>query len=167
MKKGFTLIELLVVIAIIAILTSVILVRYDTAGQNFALERSANYLAQEIRRVEQMAISGEKIGDPGEEFYPEGGFGIYFKKAKEIVVFADINNNNNYDSGNEYIRAITLESDVEISQLSPKSPLIIIFEAPIPNVYIPQDAEEAEITLGIEGLGSKTIKINKAGLIEL
>ena len=168
MEKGFTLIELLVVIAIIAVLTSIILVRYDTAGKNFALERSANYLAQEIRRVEQMAISGQTIGDPGEEFYPEGGYGIHFQESKEIIIFADLNNNNTYNTpGEEFIKNVFLETDVEIIQLSPKSPLVITFKAPNPNIFIPLSAEEAEITLGIEGVGTKSLKVNKAGLIEI
>ena len=58
MKRGFTLIELLAVIAIIAILTVITLPEYKTAGQSFALERSINNLAQEIRKVEQMAQAG-------------------------------------------------------------------------------------------------------------
>ena len=167
MKSGFTLIELLLVIAIIFILTTVAIMNYSTAKKSFLLERSANKLAQEIRKTEQMAMSAEEIGPTGEEFYPEGGYGIYFKKPSTIIVFADCNNNKHYEAGAEYIRNITLETDVEISDISPTSPLNITFKAPVPVVSIPSNADEAEIVLSLTGTGAKTVKINKAGLIEV
>ncbi len=168
MKTGFTLVELLVVIAIIAILTAITLTNYKTMGKNYALERSANNLAQEIRRVEQMAISGETIGDPGEEFYPQGGYGIYCNKNEGIIsIFSDIDNSGHYQAGTEHIRDIILEPNVKIVQLSPKANIVVIFRAPNPNIYITNDADKAEITLGIEDIGTKTVRINKAGLVEI
>jgi type II secretion system protein H len=54
---GFTLIELMVVMTIISIMTAVVLTNYRGGNQQLALDRSANKLAQDIRRAQGMAMS--------------------------------------------------------------------------------------------------------------
>ncbi len=186
MKSGFTLIELLLVITIISILTAVTVVDYQSAEKNFSLERSANKLAQEMRRVEQMAMSAEQIGSPGAKFYPEGGYGIRFEEPDagsplgQAFIFADCDNNHQFTSGNdicdgsfsEKIKDIELEKDIKIKSLSPISNLDITFKSPGPTIiFFSEKAEslitEAVITISLlENGNTKTVKINKAGLIE-
>jgi len=55
MRKGFTLIELLTVLAIIFTLTSVSIPFYRTAQKQFLLESAAQKLAQDIKKVEDLA----------------------------------------------------------------------------------------------------------------
>ena len=190
MKSGFTLIELLLVIAIIFILTTVVIVNYESAEKEFALKRSANKLAQEIRKTQQMAMSAEQIGKgivpSGEEFYPEGGYGVRFEEENvgsplgEITIFADCDNNHQFTSGSdicaglfsEKIKDIELETDIKIKSISPFSVLDISFKAPKPSVYffsegIESTDNEAIITISLlENGKTKTVKINKVGLIE-
>jgi len=180
MKKGFTLIELLTVLAIITILTSVSLFSYRSAQKEYLLENSARKLAQDIRRAEEMAISTRQIinpNNPTEKFVPKGGYGIYIKLSPtQIILFADCNDNQSYQSGNvcgtspnkfsEKIEEIALESNVMISDISPSSPLNIVFKPPNPTVYVNGNQTSASITLSTPGFNqTKTIRINPTGLI--
>ncbi|MDO8669067.1 MAG: type II secretion system protein, partial [Candidatus Buchananbacteria bacterium] len=60
MKKGFTLIELLVVVAVITALTAVVLPSFRSGDNQLALQRSASKLAQDLRRVQGMAVSAQE-----------------------------------------------------------------------------------------------------------
>ena len=183
-NEGFTLIELLVVTVIITILTAAILVNYRNSEQQFALQRSAHKLAQDIRRAGEMAMSAKEITGPtGEKVIPSGGYGIYLRSLPnppyyEIIIFADCNDNQQFTSGNvcgtppnrfsESLEDVKLESGVKISNLSPNSPLQITFKPPSPKISI-QGGDTAEITLALEADPTKTkkIKVNAVGLIEV
>ena len=186
MKSGFTLIELLLVVAIISILTAIVTIDYRTAGKKFSLERSANKLAQEMRKTQQMTMSAEQIGLPGAKFYPEGGYGIRFEEPDagsplgQAFIFADCDNDHQFTPGNdicngsfsEKIKDIELEKDIKIKSLFPVSNLDITFKSPGPTIiFFSEKAEslvpEATITISfLENGNTKTVKINKAGLIE-
>lgn len=184
-NKGFTLVELLVVCGIIIILSSLVVPGYRVGGQQFALQRSAHKLAQDLRRVEEMAMGIVKVGygivPSGEEFAGDT-FGIHFDPAKptKYVLFVDCDFDKKYTLGNtcfppghpeysfpELLEEVFLESKVEIGPLSPVSPLDIAFESPWPIIYIPNDQSEAKITLFLTTASSKTmtITVNEAGLI--
>jgi len=185
-QKSFTLVELLVVVAIIILLSLIILPNYRASVSQFALERSAHKMAQDIRRAAEMAMSAKEITGPtGEKVIPTGGYGIYLKILSvfpyyEIIIFADCNNNQQFTSGNvcgtppnkfpEGLKDedIKLESGVKISNLSPNLPLNITFKPPSPEISI-QGGDTAEITLVLESDPTKkrTIKVNKAGLIDV
>jgi prepilin-type N-terminal cleavage/methylation domain-containing protein len=180
MKKGFTLVELLTVLAIIFTLTSISFPFYRTAQKNYVLENAAQKLAQDIRRVEEMGMSAREItnpNDPREKIVPKGGYGIYLKlNPQEIIIFADCNDDRQYTSGNvcgtfprkfsEKIEDLNLESKVRLTNLSPLSPLNITFKPPDPTIFI-DGSDSATITISLESDPSKTktIRINKAGLI--
>ncbi|MBZ9578330.1 prepilin-type N-terminal cleavage/methylation domain-containing protein [Patescibacteria group bacterium] len=178
-KKGFTLVEIVVVFFIIILLSAIILTNYQAGGQQFALQRSANKLSQDIRRAQEMAMSVKEVGPSGAKIVPEGGYGIYFKTSpQKIIIFNDCNNNQQYTPGNvcgtppdkfpEKIEDINLESGVRIENLSPSTPLHITFKPPDPTISI-SDGDQAIITLTLEADPSKTktIKVNKVGLVEI
>lgn len=175
---GFTLTESLIVIAIIAILSVLVFPYYHPARKQLALQRSANQLAQDVRRAQGMALAAEEVGPSGAKIIPEGGYGIYFKSTpQEIIIFVDCNSNSHFDPGNvcgeppnkfsEEIENIgnNLESGVQISGLLPSSPLEIIFRPPDPVVVINGGEDNATITLISINGQTKSIKVNKAGLI--
>lgn len=162
MKNGFTLLELIVVIAIIILFSGIVLANYRVGGRGYALLRSAQKLAQDIRRVEEMAISAKEF----QGAYPEGGYGIYFSLTQpdRYFLFVDSDKGEDYDGISELVEEIKLESGIKIENLS-SSPLTIIFTAPDPTVKIRPVASSGTITIASKE-NSKTIIVNTAGLIE-
>ena len=162
MKKAFTLVELLVVIGIIILLTALALPDYRTGERQFALQRSASKLAQDLRRAQEMAMSAKEPPTASETF--KGAYGIKFQtNSSDYILFADLDNDQIYDSGEE-IETLPLEKKVKISNLSPASPLTISFTPPDPQININPSDSLATITLTNNGQ-TKIIKVNKAGLI--
>ncbi|PIZ89620.1 MAG: hypothetical protein COX89_00560 [Candidatus Nealsonbacteria bacterium CG_4_10_14_0_2_um_filter_37_10] len=148
------------VTGIIILLSALVLPNYRTGESQLALQRSANKLAQDIRRAQEMAMSAKEF----EGVVPPGGYGINFQtNLTSYILFADLNNNKVFDSG-EAIETLSLERGVKISNLSPASPLTISFTPPDPTVNINPSNSLAIITLSNNGQ-TKIIKVNKAGLI--
>lgn len=163
-EKSFTLVELLVVTGIILFLTVLILPSYRTGEVQFALQRSASKLAQDLRRAQEMSMSAKEFAGAPATF--KGTYGIKFEiNSSNYVLFADLDNDQVYDSGEE-VESPELEKKVKISNLSPASPLIITFTPPDPTVNINPSADLATITL-TNDIQTKNIKVNKAGLINV
>lgn len=195
-SKGFTLLEITVVVAIITLLSTIFLANYREGEKQFSLQRSAHKLAQDLRRTQEMAMSSQKVplDFDSEEPFPKGGYGIHFmvnptqgycqtaSKGYCIILFADCNNNGNYDKTGgatscgvadeltaypEKIEEISLEEGIYILELSSQeNPLSIIFFPPDPIVTINPSANSASINLGVNGQ-SKTVFINITGLIDV
>ena len=162
MSKAFTLVELLVTVGIIILLTALILPDYRAGERQFALQRSAHKLAQDLRRAQEMAMSAKEF--PGAPATFKGAHGVKFQNnSSDYILFADLDNDQVYDSG-EVIETLPLEKKVKISNLSPASPLTISFTPPDPQVNINPSDSSATITLTNNGQ-TKSIKVNKAGLI--
>ena len=166
-NKGFTLLELLVVISLIITFSALILPRYKKGEQLFAMQRSAHKLAQDIGRAREMAISAKEF----KEEIPKGGWGVYLTPATSTyILFADCNENKKYDDKWETMEEIFLERGVEVSEIFPieHSALTIIFKGPDPVVFIngKKNIASAFTIIAINGF-SRTVKVNKAGLIEI
>ena len=170
MNKSFTIIESLVVMFIIVLLSLIILPNYYSTKQQLALQRSAFKLAQDIRVVQEMAMSTQEysacLGTAGYKY----GYGIYLKKNEptKYELFADCNGDENYNLGeDETIVEMGFEKGVEIDALSSQN-LNVIFTPPDPIVAIkPSSLLTAVITLINEKGQTKTITVNKAGLINI
>ncbi len=169
--RGFTLIESLVVIAIILILTALILPDYNFGEKSLLLAAAAAQINQDLRTIEEMAISAKDFHD----FVPQGGYGIYFNSYTSYIIFADCSGNFAYNpSGtfcngfSELIEQKSLSGDVQFKSAAPVFPLTIVFTPPTPKVAITGGASEASVVLGLKSDSSRTrtIKINNRGLIE-
>lgn len=178
MKKAFTLIELLVVISIIAILTAIIVPNFRDAEKQFALQRSAHKLAQDIRKVQEMAMSAKEFHG----VIPRGGYGIFLRgDSTRYILFADCDGGGNYDEsgicgdqGSEKIEEIILEKGVKINRIGSLDWYsgVVIFIPPDPIVSLtllpagthPQSLSIV-ISLEADPTKTKTITVNKAGLI--
>jgi prepilin-type N-terminal cleavage/methylation domain-containing protein len=170
MKDGFTLIELLTVLAIILTLTSISIPFYRTAQKQYLLESAAQKFVQDIRRAQEMAISARICGPCGNKVPP--GYGIYLQQGNtSYFIYADTNpaqGNEIYDGGDVIIETISFEGGVFIKNVNP-SPLSINFQPPDPKISIigPPSVDEVSIVLSLltDNSKTKTIKLNKAGLI--
>ncbi len=181
-NSAFALIELLVVIAIIGIMATVVFVNYASFNNRFALERSANNLAQEARRALERSMSSEIPEGSDPNF--RGGYGVVFQEgASYYTIFRDIDNNGQYNSGaDETVEDVSFESMV----ISEKVELFglpgcnqnfksVVFLSPNPFVYVggkdsdQSRCDEIRITLSHNLLPEKKkiITINRVGLIEI
>ena len=168
---GFTLIELLTVTVIITILTAAILLNYKNSEQQFALQRSAHKLAQDIRRAGEMAMSAQEccggIVPPG--------YGIWLEQGNSnYILYADTqppSGNEFYVPADDIIETIELEEGVVIQDVNTSNKKVgINFKPPTPTIKIKfQDSDEinqAIITLASGG-NTKTVKVNAVGLVEV
>lgn len=158
--KGFTLIEMLIVISIIIILTSITVPIYQGSKKQLAIQRAVNKLAQDIRRAEEMAMGVKEFKGS----FPSGGYGIYFNTPDRYTLFADSNSNEQYDGAGELVEDIFFETGVQISQLSPASPLTIVFIPPDPTTRINSGVSPAAILLKIDN-STTSVKVLPTGLI--
>ncbi|MDP3093713.1 MAG: type II secretion system protein [bacterium] len=171
---GFTLIELLVVMTIILVLFFLVLVNYRLGEKSFSLEESAAKLGQDFRRMEEMAMSAKEFHGK----IPRGGYGVYLRAGDSLyTLFADCDQNYQYTAAgtpceggySEKVEEVSLGERLEISSLSSGSVLNVVFTPPIPLVTISGGANEATATVAIKQVSGKhkTIRVNKAGLIEI
>lgn len=170
-SKGFTLLELLVVFIIIAIVSSILLVNYRNTGQQFAVQRSAHKLAQDIRRASEMAMAAQEccggIVPPGYGIFLQGGSSNY-------ILYADTqpsSGNEFYTSADSRLETINLESGVTIQSIdSPNNRASINFKPPSPitriKYQVSSERNIVTITLGSSSY-TKRVIVNVAGLIEI
>jgi prepilin-type N-terminal cleavage/methylation domain-containing protein len=183
-QKGFTFVESLIVIAMIGILSVVIIPSYQSARSQLALERAAVKLAQDIRKVQEMALSAYECGSPCGGSMPLG-YGIYIDKNDSLCpddncyhIYADIVPAwGKYSPGDPILETIYLESDVGIDDLT-KNIINIVFIPPDPMTSLsgkdPTDPAFVNfsllsITIGLDSdpTKQKSIKVNAAGLIDI
>lgn len=185
-SKGFNITELLIVIFIIAVLSSVFLMNYRSFGENYALERSAYKLAQDIRRVSEMAMASRQFEDNAGNPIEVDGYGIIFyndqKTFYDLFYYFDsaspktfkICEENSPIDIKQTFETIELEKGVIISDLLNDKNYCINFVPPAPNVLL-LDGDNSDIgesiiiELKLENDSSKikTITINNTGMISI
>ena len=177
MNKGFTFTELMVIIAVIAIFSVISFPHYKSIQKTMALERSAVRLAQDFRKVQEMAMSAYEFnGD-----FPIGGYGLYFDidDPGHYIIFADLDGEQVYDEDeNELVEDIYLEEGVELENCG----ILVSACEEFIAVYLPPDPEasfrlkpnggcwinssNAYIEISVNG-SEKTINLNAVGLIDI
>jgi len=164
-QKSFTLVELLVTTGIILLISALIFPNYRAGEEELSLQRSAQKVAQDLRRVEELALSAKAYPNAPSTF--KGGYGINFQiNSTSYTLFADLDDQKDFDSGEE-IEISDLEEKVKITGLS-AIPLNVVFLSPDPEVFI-SGGSEAQITISLEtdSTKNKIIKVNQVGLINV
>ena len=183
-QNGFTLAEVLVSIFIIALLSGIMFSSYRQSARRFALQRSANKLARDIRKVEEMAMSAKEFSPASPQ--PQAGYGIYLNSnpgfVASYILFVDKDGDCEFDgiSSGEQIENPSFEPGVEIDFLAALNPkdavpfvlsdgkLTITLTPPDPKVTLCgySNVSSVYVVLTISGL-TKAVSINTAGLIEI
>lgn len=93
--KGVTLIEIVVVVFLIALFSVIMISDFPKIQRNFALSRSAYKFAQDLRKAEDLGLSGVSLyHKEGEEPIMVKGYGFYVNKsnplARQYVIYADV-----------------------------------------------------------------------------
>ncbi len=185
-NKAFTLLEITVVITIITLLSTVFIVNYRGGEQNFALKRSAHLVARDLRRAEEMAMSAKEFQGSVPPSVPPGGYGVYFSSdSRSYILFADLDNEKDYDGLSEKIEEIFLEKGVKIKQVAalwmvwkqtstvftPPDPAITnqLYGVSVDGTPFKTSISTLQVTLCLETDPSKTktITVNKVGLIDI
>lgn len=140
---GITLIEILVVIFIMVLLSGIMITDFPKIKRQFAITRSVYKMSQDIRRAQDMGFSGEQLEDASGNVISIKGYGVYINidrlGAKKYFIYADIDNDNEYDmntaegeavaediSCNDYISASAGDCVIETIDFSQAEPGVSI-----------------------------------------
>ncbi len=167
---GFTLAELLVVTGIIVILSAITLPSFRVGEKQFALQRSAHKLAQDIRRVQEMTMSMKGYSCPAGSLKGYGAI-FFINSPTDYSLFAQCDTSSAFE-------ALKFEKGVKVQNLayykdgtwhSDQASLWFYFTPPDPTVEMMAVAGEIKITLALENdlTKIKTVRVNKAGLINV
>ncbi len=163
-NKGFTLVEILVVAAIIVVVSAILIINFRKGGEIGQLQRSAQKIAQDIRKVQNMALSSVKFGTS----VPVEGYGIRFRTQDLTLylLFADTQSGDDCTySGSGTIISPTLEKDIEIDSLYTytTAPGTGIVSRPvITSCFVPPDPTTL-ISPGGAAVGGLIVNIRKKG----
>ncbi len=104
--KGVTLVELVVVIFLIAIFSTILIADFPRIQRQFALSRVSYKLAQDLRRTQDLGLSGVKTLDKNKNQIAVKGYGIYIDTAtqpiKKYIIYADIDVDNTKKDTQKY-----------------------------------------------------------------
>lgn len=93
LKEGITLIELVFVISAIVLFSMIIVSDFPKVQRQFALSRVSYKLAQDLRRVQNLGLSGVPTYDSNKDTIAVKGYGVYFNTSTQptqYVIYADV-----------------------------------------------------------------------------
>ena len=100
-ENGVTLIEIMAVVLIIGIFSAIVIADFPTIQKHFALSRASYQLSQDLRKIQDLGLSGVQTKDMAGNPIPVQGYGIYIDAAsasQQYVIYADINDGNPADN---------------------------------------------------------------------
>ena len=177
-------IELIAVISIITMFSLILINDFPKTLRQFAVSRSAYKLSQDIRRAEDLGLSGFIIESPNK---PVGGYGLYINKndVDEYIIYADNFSetpNYQYNSGDSIVETIIIseqQAGVYIKEIKINGEaggyeeVSINFTPPNPKIIITasDDVEEKNVDIVIgstfDSSLERTVSVNTSGLIEV
>jgi len=104
-EKGITLIEIIVVIFITALFSMIAVADFPRIQSQYALSKATYKLEQDIRKAEDLALSGVQAKGANGSLISVKGYGVYFnpggdnntQSTTKYVIYADVNGNQKYD----------------------------------------------------------------------
>ena len=92
-SDGITLIELIIVIFVIGMLTMILVSDFPKIQRQYALSSATYKLSQDLRKTEDMGLSGVPINDQNATPIAVKGYGIYFNRTQsptKYLIYADV-----------------------------------------------------------------------------
>ncbi len=143
-RAGFNLVELVIVIGIIAAISVLVLAKYPNFSEKQSLDRAAKSIALSIRDAQVKALATVEFAP---SVFP--AYGVHFDSSvnDSYIIFADVNNNQQYDSPGEMFEQKKIITSARITDLCAylKSAdpdqcglpdLDIIFKRPEPLIFL-------------------------------
>lgn len=170
-SRGFTLIELLVASFVIIFLSMLILVGSRSSEKRYTLAQAAQKLAADLRRAQNMAMSGVNFAGP------QSGYGVYIPVvgATSYQIYAEKDGDYKFSASDAVSETIALPEKVQVKSVNfqpscPGCQADVLFLSPEPTTYISgnkQAGRSMEITLWIDQDASltKKIAVTTAGLV--
>ena len=102
-QKGITLVEIIVAVFIIVIFSVMLISNFPKIQDEFAISRAAYQLAQDLRKTQDLGLSGVPLSDASGNLIvdingapmPVRGYGIYIlSNSQQYIIYADVADNN-------------------------------------------------------------------------
>lgn len=122
LERGITIVEIIVTIFIITLFSVIIISDFPKIRQQFSLSTAAHKLAQDLRRAQDMSLSGAQILDAGGNLLAIKGFGVYFNlntidgNNKEYIIYGDKDGDCLYDLDDDYIIDV-IDMNIETKEI--------------------------------------------------
>lgn len=120
--RGFTLVEILVTLSIVALISIMGVLTFQSFGRTSRIRGERDKMLNKVldaksfarsNRLENICITNNRVcgvttcSDPANNCKydpPKGGYGVHFNfSLKQYTIFADVNNDNSYDSEEELV----------------------------------------------------------------
>jgi prepilin-type N-terminal cleavage/methylation domain-containing protein len=183
--SGFTLVELIVVMTIATILLTTLVIQQNRWNDRLTVNTQSYELALMIRQAQVYGLGvREYSAGSGDKF--NVGYGIYFNQNNldRYVFFADRNNNQKYDVGEDievkiFNRGVTIKDVCGQSRCFPAGgPLFqagIIFSRPNPKANISllnaggSSVDNPPVTIELQSIGGKisSVKVEDNGQVSI
>lgn len=172
-KSGFTLIEIIIAMFIMGIMFAITVPQYAKYRDSKSLFLGKEQVVSDIRMVQNYAYSILK--DNGS--FPVGGYGIHFSKdSNSYTIFADKDDDMEYDSDSESFKEIKLPEGVKITSLKINSAeeldgdVDLVFTPPYGKVFIDKENKISGNFINLEIIisnnsGFKTVNMSSSRLI--
>jgi hypothetical protein len=189
-SSGATLVEIIFVIFMIILFSSILISDFPSLQKSFYLTRAANKLAQDIRRAQDLSLSGFFIKDSAGNNIKISGYGVYINTLvnnHSYTIYADSCPSGNLDyqytipgpgclAGDRVIDTIDLKTygaDLfikDLTNVTGSQVLSMNFMPPNPATLITSlnpGAKEVIIVVSLQSNPSKTkeVILNQNGLI--
>lgn len=176
---GMTLVELMVVLGIFLLVTGITIFDYNSFRSNISLQNLADEVALSVRKAQSYAIgarsasSGAFSDSFGVSFSTSSEFEENIPNIKSFVIFADLNEDGEYNSSeycgvadSECLEVLTIRTEDVINNISGEyidddvNSLDIIFTRPNPDANFYQEGYQKETQfVSVEIKNTRTEKL--------
>ena len=181
-QRGFTLVELMVSIGIFALMTALVVVKYGTFNQSVLLTNLAYDVALTVRTSQTYGLSVKAASDSGSSYSsPTYAYGVNIGTTgnTQFTLYADLNSDLSYDSGEE-ISTYSIKRGAVVNRVCADygndctlgtNTLDILFKRPDPQAIIcvgtTCDYDVAKIELKATDGNVRTVVVRRNGQISV
>lgn len=188
LKKGFTLIELMVVVSIISVISLLTLFNSSRLDSAVLLSNTAYEINLIIRDAQVSGLGSKLLSASGIATTTNQGVYFDYLKPQEIILFSDLNKNNEYDDISEEVQVYKIENSragkiMKLCKLNINNTctdtitkLNIIFKRPNPEAYFYTGMEGGSVTeyqgsvgltIGFDLNQCRSLVVYKTGAIQI